>query len=81
MSVTPVAGYTEQTPEALAQVNKNKQLEERILRQLDELRNDSVKYDQRWLAVARTHFEQAFMALNRSIFQPQRIKLDGDDTD
>jgi hypothetical protein len=31
--------------------------------------------DRRWLSIAKTHFEQGFMALNRSIFKPQRIKL------
>lgn len=36
-------------------------------------------YDQRWLAIARSHFEQGFMALNRSVFQPTRIKLSEDD--
>lgn len=35
-------------------------------------------YDQRWLAVARTHFQEGFMALNRAVFQPQRIKLPED---
>jgi hypothetical protein len=35
--------------------------------------------DHRWVAIARSHFEQGYMALNRSIFQPQRIKLPEDD--
>jgi len=37
------------------------------------------KYDERWLAVARTHFQEGYMALNRAVFQPQRIKLPEDD--
>ena len=37
------------------------------------------KYDERWLAVARTHFQQGFMALNRAVFQPQRVNLPEDD--
>jgi hypothetical protein len=36
-------------------------------------------YDQRWLAIARTHFQEGFMALNRAVFQPQRIKLPEDE--
>lgn len=36
-------------------------------------------YDQRWIAVARTHFQEGFMALNRAVFQPQRIRLPEDD--
>lgn len=35
--------------------------------------------DGRWLAIARTKFEEAYMALNRSVFQPQRIALPEDD--
>jgi hypothetical protein len=31
--------------------------------------------DQRWLAIGRTHIEQGFMAINRSIFRPERVKL------
>lgn len=34
--------------------------------------------DGRWLAIARTHFQEGFMALNRAVFQPQRIKLPED---
>lgn len=30
--------------------------------------------DKRWLAISRTQLEQAFMALNRSIFKPQRLE-------
>lgn len=69
----PVAGYTDQPDDKVRLVNSNKMTEEVILRQLDEMRDDVVKFDQRWLAIARTHFEEAFMSLNRAIFKPQRI--------
>lgn len=70
----PVKGYTNQPPETIAQVNINKHLEETVLRQLDDLaKHESI--DKRWLAVGRTHLEQAFMAINRSIFKPTRIEL------
>lgn len=36
--------------------------------------------DPRWLAVAKTHFQEGFMALNRAVFQPQRIKLPEDES-
>lgn len=36
-------------------------------------------YDQRWLAIARTHINEGFMALNRAVFQPTRIKLPEDE--
>lgn len=58
-------------------MNQNKILEETILRRLDELAALSTP-DKRWLAIGRTHIEQAFMAINRSIFQPQRVKLPDD---
>lgn len=73
----PVAGYTEQNSSSVDQVNANKLLEERVLRRLDELgKRDDV--DLRWLSIGRTHIEQAFMAINRAVFQPQRIKLPED---
>ncbi len=71
----PVAGYTPQTDDVIAAVNSNKQIEERILRLLDYLLTTDV--DQRWLAVGRTHIEQGFMAINRALFKPQRVNLDG----
>lgn len=76
-----IKGYTEQSDDMKAVVNHNKEIEERILRRLDEMRGDLgpiEKYDGRWLSIARTHFEQAFMAMNRAAFQPQRIKLPED---
>lgn len=86
----PVAGYRAQPPEAVAQVNQFKVLEERLLRLLDGLRDGITVYDQtgpcgvievdqRWLAVGRTHLEQAFMAINRSVFKPERVKLEDHD--
>jgi hypothetical protein len=32
--------------------------------------HDTLEADKRWVAIAVTGFEQAFMALNRSIFKP-----------
>ncbi|MDW9880459.1 cyclic nucleotide-binding protein [Sinorhizobium meliloti] len=73
----PVAGYKPQSDDKVEAVNANKQLEEQVLRRLDSLK-DMPGVDGRWLAVGRTHLEQAFMAINRSIFQPGRVKLPGD---
>lgn len=70
----PVAGYKPQNGEAVELVNRNKLVEESVLRILDELATiDAV--DKRWLAVGRTQIEQGFMAVNRSIFKPGRVKL------
>lgn len=70
----PVAGYTEQPEDKVTAVNVNKEMEEVILRRLDKLQGNA-RVDQRWLAIARTDIERGFMAFNRAIFQPQRIKL------
>lgn len=70
----PVAGYTNQSDKRVSQVNLNKKQEEEVLRTLDVLKEDP-DVDQRWLAIGRTQLEQAFMAINRSIFKPQRVDL------
>lgn len=73
----PVAGYRPQSAEAVALVNNFKRQEEGLLRQLDLMKGNDV-FEQRWLAIGRTHLEQAFMAINRSVFQPGRVKLPED---
>jgi hypothetical protein len=74
----PVAGYKPQSPFTVEIVNHNKMLEERVLRILDELATiDAV--DKRWLAIGRTQIEQGFMAVNRSIFKPGRVRLHEDE--
>lgn len=74
----PVAGYQPQSSFKVRAVNRNKEAEERVLRIFDELKMWP-DVDGRWLAVARTHLEQAFMAANRAVFQPIRIKLPEDE--
>ena len=73
----PVDGYKPQTDLKVRWVNQNKQLEEEVLRRLDVLKTNS-EVDQRWLAIGRTSIEQAFMAINRAIFQPGRVQLPSD---
>jgi hypothetical protein len=77
----PVAGYTAQSDAKVALVNEFKADEERLLRKLDALAStlDNPFADQRWLAVGRRHLQQAFMEINRAIFQPQRIALPEDE--
>lgn len=70
----PVKGYQPQTQTKVDCVNAMKVREELILRQLDFMREDP-EVDQRWLAIGRTQLEQAFMAINRSIFQPKRVEF------
>jgi hypothetical protein len=68
----PVSGYRPQSKTAIDCVNAIKAREEQILRQLDHMAGDP-EVDQRWLAIGRTGLEQAFMAINRSIFRPARV--------
>lgn len=77
----PVSGYTTQSAQKVALVNQNKQLEEKILRQMDDLvcaASNTGEFDMRWLSIARTNLELAFMALNRAVFMPTRVDLEGD---
>jgi hypothetical protein len=66
-----IPGYVAQSDENVAAVSANKIIEERMLRLLDTMVRPGI--DQRWLSIARTDFERGFMALNRSIFRPERI--------
>jgi len=74
----PVAGYKAQSQNNVIAVNANKITEEKILRLMDRMKDDP-EVDQRWLAIARTDLEKGFMALNRSIFKPGRVRLSIDD--
>lgn len=76
-SALPVSGYKPQSDEKVQIVNANKELEESILRVLDELAG-MPGIDQRWLAIGRAELEKGFMAVNRAIFQPGRVKLPED---
>ncbi len=74
----PVHGYQRQTSAAVDLVNRNKIMEERVLRLLDELAATG-SCDPRWLAIGRTAIEQGFIAINRAVFQPERVTIPGDD--
>lgn len=76
MQHSEIAGFTDQSEKNKAYVNENKYAEERILRTLEHLEGEG--YDGRNLAIARTKFQEAFMWMNRAIFQPQRIELPED---
>lgn len=73
----PVHGYQAQDPLRVALVNQNKEAEERLLRQIESIAGNP-DFDQRWLSIARTQLEQGFMALNRAIFLPGRVRLPED---
>lgn len=71
----PIQGYRKQSQEAVDAVNEFKRLEEEFLRAVDRLKaNPNIAEDGRWLAIGVTEVEKGFMAVNRSIFKPQRIQ-------
>jgi hypothetical protein len=74
----PVSGYKPQSDERVALVNENKALEERVLRQLDAMRDWNNAFDQRMVSIAYTGIQEAFMWANRAVFQPGRVKLPED---
>lgn len=74
---TGIADYRVLSDAEKAAMNELKVAEEELLRAIDAMQG-SDDVDKRWLNIGRTHLEQAFMALNRSIAKPQRITLPGD---
>lgn len=76
----PVAGYRAQSTASVDMVNMNKTMEERLLRVMEDY-GTNPNVDPRWLAIAKTNIEQGFMALNRAIFKPGRVRLAEDDVD
>lgn len=74
----PVAGYRPQSGDKVAVVNVNKELEERVLRQI-EILQQRVDTDPRMLALGKTGIQEAFMWINRAVFQPGRVKLPEDE--
>lgn len=73
----PVSGYKPQTQSKVDTVNEFKADEERILRKIEAMMASGA-IDGRWMAIGRTQLEQAFMAINRSVFQPGRASLPED---
>ena len=67
----PVTGYNDQMQESLNAVNRSKQFELDLAEFVKYVKgHDTLEADKQWVAIAITGFEQAFMALNRSIFKP-----------
>lgn len=66
-----IAGYRELNKDEIYYVNRLKQIEGVLLERLDELQADVPEIDHRWLAIGKTHMEQAFMAVIRSITRPE----------
>ncbi len=76
----PVLGYTQQSEEKVRVVNRNKVLEEQVLRQIEGIEDTLADEDNadpdfyRWTSIAKSHIQQGFMALNRAVFLPKRLE-------
>lgn len=64
-----VRGYRDLPADQVDQINAVKEHEEALAELWGSVERDS-RTDPRWLAVARTHFQEGFSALVRSIAQP-----------
>lgn len=74
----PFANWHPPSREALASINSLLEIEEHVLRLLDEVAADqALKVDPRWYAIGRTDIEKGFSDVVRAIFKPQRLELDG----
>lgn len=66
-----ITGYRKHSQEQVDAVNEVKAYENELGDLLAKLAEDlGDQIDGRWISIARTHLQQGFMALNRSIFQP-----------
>tara|TARA_R110000796_G_scaffold65782_2_gene151811 strand:+ start:23266 stop:23511 length:246 start_codon:yes stop_codon:yes gene_type:complete len=71
-----IVGYIEQTPEQIEMINNLKRREIDLAAFADcflEGMGHETKMgcDKRWMAIAKTHFEQGFMAAVRAIARPR----------
>lgn len=76
----PIKGYRDIPEFKLQMVNDIKESEEMVLRRIDMIQEAPKEFDvdQRWIAIARTHIEQGYMAMVRALMHPKRIDLPGD---
>lgn len=65
----PVEGYRAQPQDRIDLVNEMKAAEAGLLKRIAELPMDTAE-NARWRSIARTHFQQGFMAINRALFRP-----------
>lgn len=54
--------------------DKTNELEDLTLKFIETLQKEGTQIDKRWLAIAKTDIEKAFMSLRRAGFNGERIK-------
>jgi hypothetical protein len=65
-----VNGYKPLSPEQLNAINILKDIEFRLLQDTAQIFASLIEHDKRWGAIAKTHFQEGFMAAVRSIAKP-----------
>ena len=63
-----IDGYRELTQEEIGRMNALKQKEREVLELMESCLPDA---DGRWMAIARTQMEQAFMTAGRAVARPE----------
>ena len=64
-----ITGYRDLSQEEIDAMNKSKELASQVGDFIDELEKNGY-IDKRWLAIAKTDLQNAFMSLTRSIARP-----------
>jgi hypothetical protein len=75
MADQKISGYRTLSPAELRCIDECKQMEARVLQLLDETQTAGIGLDMRWHHIGRTHIEQGFMAIIRSIAQPEPTQI------
>jgi len=65
-----IIGYKEQSPGQIEAINRLKSLELEVLHEWEAVKHLLEKFDVRWMSVAKTHFQQGFMAAVRAVARP-----------
>lgn len=66
----PIVGYRELTADEIELINEIKLQGNNLGLAIEAMVQGGTKYDQRWVSIARTHFQQGLMALTRAVAQP-----------
>jgi len=78
-----IKGYRDLTQEEVDLMNEIKEIGENVGKLCDKLKksmkfeeeshgtSDAPMYDQRWINIGKTHLQQGFMALVRSVSKPE----------
>jgi hypothetical protein len=65
-----IKGYRELSPMEVAMINDVKDVAELVGRLVNNVDQLETYPDKRWIAIAKTHLQQGFMALTRAVAKP-----------